>query len=96
MDVVEDSELAIDAYSTGNVREKDGERCLRLYGLLQALFLQQDAVINLCESLKIQKKIEDYPKLKEIREIRNDSAGHDCVPDLVESSLFTAARSIIF
>jgi transcription termination factor NusB len=38
--------------------------------------LQQDAVINLCESLKIPATIDNYPKLKEIREIRNESIGH--------------------
>jgi len=76
MDVIEDSELAITAYSEGNFRESDGDKLLVIYGLLQALFLQQDAVINLCESLKIHETIDNYPKLKVIREIRNDSIGH--------------------
>lgn len=76
MDVIEDSELAIAAYSEGNFRESDGDKLLVIYGLLQALFLQQDAVINLCESLKIHETIDNYPKLKVIREIRNDSIGH--------------------
>lgn len=76
MDTIEDSELAVCAYSEGNFRDNDGDKYLVIYGLLQALFLQQDAVINLCESLKISKKIDDYPKLKEIRELRNDSIGH--------------------
>jgi len=76
LDVIEDSQLAIDAYSTVEFGKSDGANYLALYGLLQALFLQQDAVINLCESLKIAETIDNYPRLKEIREIRNDSIGH--------------------
>lgn len=79
MDVVEDSELAIKAYFEyfeEKYENSDGIKYLFIYGILQALFLQQDSVINLCESLKISKKINDYPKLREIREIRNDSIGH--------------------
>lgn len=76
LDVIEDSQLAIDAYSAVEVGKSDGANYLTLYGLLQALFLQQDAAINLCESLKIQQTIDNYPRLKEIREIRNDSIGH--------------------
>lgn len=79
MDVVEDSELAIAAYSeysVGKFGNSDGIKYLSTYGMLQALFLQQDSVINLCESLKIPTKFEDYPKLRDIREIRNDSIGH--------------------
>jgi hypothetical protein len=76
LDVLGDSQLAIDAYSTVEFGKSDGANYLALYGLLQALFLQQDAVINLCESLKIPETIDNYPRLKEIREIRNDSIGH--------------------
>ncbi|PKP61439.1 hypothetical protein CVT91_03255 [Candidatus Atribacteria bacterium HGW-Atribacteria-1] len=53
LDVIEDSDLAIDAYLNREFSKDDGEKYLRLYGLLQALFLQQDAVANLCESLKL-------------------------------------------
>jgi hypothetical protein len=60
----------------GGFGASDGARYLAVYGLLQALFLQQDAVINLCESLGIPETIDNYPRLKEIREIRNMSIGH--------------------
>jgi hypothetical protein len=76
LDVIEDSQLAIDAYSTKESGRSNGANYLALYGLLQSLFLQQDAVDNLCESLKIPETISNYPRLKEIREIRNDSIGH--------------------
>lgn len=50
---------------------------LHIYGILQALFLQQDAIMNICKIFKILKKddiINDY--FKEIKDIRNSSIGH--------------------
>jgi hypothetical protein len=76
LDVIEDSELAIAAYSAGEFGASDGARYLAVYGLLQALFLQQHAIDNLCRSLGIPDTIYKYPRLKDIREIRNMSIGH--------------------
>lgn len=76
LDVIEDSDLAIAAYINSEFGTDDGEKYLRLYGVLQALFLQQDAVTNLCESLGLPNNLTSHPKLKEIRDIRNDSIGH--------------------
>ena len=76
LDVIEDSDLAIDAYINSEFGNDDGEKYLRLYGVLQALFLQQDAVTNMCESLGLPNNLTSHPKLKEIRDIRNDSIGH--------------------
>lgn len=76
LDVIGDSDLAIDAYINSEFGKDDGEKYLSLYGVLQALFLQQDAVTNLCESLGFQNNLIANPKLKEIRDIRNDSIGH--------------------
>jgi len=76
LDVIEDSDLAIAAYTNSEFSTDDGEKYLRLYGVLQALFLQQDAVTNLCESLGLPNNLTSHPKLKEIRDIRNDSIGH--------------------
>jgi len=76
LDVICDSDLAIDAYINSDFDKDDGEKYLRLYGVLQALFLQQDAVSNLCESLALQNDLTSHPNLKEIRDIRNDSIGH--------------------
>jgi hypothetical protein len=74
LDLIGDTELAIAAYHQTLDPADEGGSYLLVYGILQTLFLQQDAVRNLCEALKI-----DYapdPSLEEIREIRNDSAGH--------------------
>ena len=76
LDVIEDSNLAIKSYPRLNIRDSSGDCYLVLYGLLQALFIQQNAVEHLCESLKIRKLTDDYPRLKEIKGIRNDSSGH--------------------
>ncbi len=76
LDVIEDTEEAIAAYTTKEFGESKSAHYLAVYGLLQAIYVQQDAVINLCESLGIRERIDNYPKLKEVRETRNDIVGH--------------------
>jgi len=75
LDTIEDAEEAIKSFPTITIGST-GTLYLGIYGLLQAMFLQQDAAIHLCEALNIQESLANYPKLKEIREIRNDSIGH--------------------
>lgn len=75
MDVIGDTTLAVDAYLKNITESKtDGELYIVIYGILQVLFVQQDALGNLSESLHI-KFVKDS-LLKDIREIRNDSIGH--------------------
>jgi hypothetical protein len=76
LDVIEDTELAITAYIKREYKENTEGHYLAVYGLLQAFFAQQDAAINLCESIGISKKINNYPILEKIRRIRNDTVGH--------------------
>jgi len=74
LDTVGDTELAIRAYEQSRKPPTAADLYLLVYGVLQALFIQQDAVENLCQALVI-----DYVPdrlLKEIRDIRNDSTGH--------------------
>ncbi len=73
MDLIEDSQLAIDAYR-GPRSDSDGPLYLAVYGLLQAFFLQQDAVEHLGRALGIS--ISEDPELKAVRDARNDIAGH--------------------
>jgi hypothetical protein len=82
LDVIEDTEEAVTAYMAKEFGESKSAHYLAIYGLLQAIYVQQDAVINLCESLGIQEKIDSYPKLKKIREIRNDIVGHPTKRDM--------------
>jgi hypothetical protein len=74
LDLIGDTELAIAAYDRTPHFGGEGGGYLLIYGILQTLFLQQDAVRNLCAALKIG-YVPDA-MLEQIREIRNDSVGH--------------------
>lgn len=74
LDTIGDTELALDAYAGIAEPESDGEKYLMLYGVLQVLFVQQDAVTHLAEALDIPYTVD--PVITEIREVRNDSIGH--------------------
>lgn len=78
LDVIEDSQLAINDYKDLPDFNAYDKGYLYVYGVLQALFLQQDALVNLNFALlkdKINFK-KDYPELYTIRESRNNSIGH--------------------
>ena len=75
LDVIGDTEMAFDAYIEHlNDPATYGELYILLYGLMQALFIQQDAVKNTMESLGLE--YISHPILDDIREARNDSTGH--------------------
>ena len=75
MDAIEDTELCFDAFLTEDIdRADDGVKYVFVYGVLQALFVQQDAVQNFHEALNIP--YTQNPSLGSIRKIRNDSVGH--------------------
>ncbi|RLE31421.1 MAG: hypothetical protein DRJ61_11375 [Acidobacteria bacterium] len=74
LDAIGDTELALDAYAAVPDPKEDGALYILVYGTLQALFVQQDAVENLAESLGIEPETD--PLLKQIREVRNDAIGH--------------------
>jgi len=76
LDAIEDSEQAITAFGRSDFGKDVALGYLVIYGVLQASFLQQDAVWNLCEALDIPRDKSAYPSLSVIREIRNDSVGH--------------------
>lgn len=78
LDVIEDSQQAINDYLNLPEFNSNSRGYLYIYGVLQAINLQQDALKNLSGALfneKIDFK-ENYPKLYKIREYRNDSIGH--------------------
>lgn len=76
MYTVEDAELAIEAFENDTAIHDKGSLYLRTYGLLQALFLQQDAVRHLAEAVDLPFDLQGYPGLMEIRDLRNDVVGH--------------------
>ena len=73
---IEDSQAVIEDYKKIESTIKRGSY-LNLYGLLQGLFVQQDAFKTLFK-LCIDEKFDLFsiPELKEIREVRNNSIGH--------------------
>lgn len=74
LDVIGDTEIALDAYLNTPKSKNDGENYLAVYGALQVLFVQQDAVTHLAEALQV--KYTPDPLLDRIRDIRNNSIGH--------------------
>jgi hypothetical protein len=75
LDAIGDADLAIDAYlHVPEAAPGDADMYLRTYGVLQALVLQQDAVAHVAESIAFPYELD--AELKEIREVRNNAAGH--------------------
>lgn len=85
LDVIGDTEEAITAFEAKDFGDSTAVHYLVVYGLLQAIYVQQDAVNNLCQSLAIPEKINNYPTLLKIREIRHDAAGHPTKRDKPKS-----------
>ena len=74
MDTIQDTEEALESFLTKDNDSSDtGSRYLLVYGALQALFIQQEAVKNLHESLGIP--YTEDSSLKEIRDIYMDTVG---------------------
>ena len=77
MDVVSDAESTITSYEQGVYSDK-GTLYLVLFGLLQAMYIQQGALENLVQALggDNQYKIGDEPEAEFIRQVRHNTAGH--------------------
>jgi len=76
LDTIQDTDIAIDSYKKMKFPKDMGRRYINLYGLLQALFVQQNAVETLCESIGITFCANDISDLHYVRDIRNKSTGH--------------------
>lgn len=76
VDIIDDVDLALTAHLGNKFPGNDGERYLRIYGVMQGLFLQQDALLDLIKAIHPRKKIKENDVLKDIREARNASVGH--------------------
>jgi len=74
LDVIGDSTSAAKSYVESDFPEDDGLKYLSIYGLLQALILQQDATKHTANSLNIEHKRSNF--LESVRSLRNDAAGH--------------------
>lgn len=81
IDLIEDSQIAIGEFENAKSLGKKGRSTLLIYGLLQSLFLQQDGLYHLykCvvnENIKQTDFFNTFSFDKNIREVRNDIAGH--------------------
>lgn len=76
IDVIDDVEMAIDSYERGAFPKEPGEQYLRVYGILQALYVQGDAVENFVEAIRPAIQIKAVDVFKDIRQARNASVGH--------------------
>lgn len=74
LDCIGDTYMALVSYLNSDFPHEVGLRYIYLYGLLQVLFVQQDASKDMSTSLKIQ--IINNKDLNKIRNIRHDSIGH--------------------
>lgn len=79
LDVVGDSLLAIESYHKGNYPDDLGLKYVYTYGVLQALFLLQDAVRHLSEAFAITYQPSQI--LLDIRNMRNAAIGHPTKQD---------------
>jgi hypothetical protein len=76
MDIIDDVESAMTAYLGNDFPEATGEKYLRIYGVLQGLFIQQDALVDLIKAIHPSKDIRLKDVLSDVREARNASVGH--------------------
>lgn len=77
LDNLDDTCLALLDYESQGFGKNNGEKYLRLYGTLQAIFLQQDA-IHFLYKIFLKKELipESVSAWSEIRNIRNLTIGH--------------------
>lgn len=82
LDLIEDCQDAIGEFEAIEVNFVEGRSTLFIYGVLQSLFCQQDGLFHLYNCVLDDKmeRIDDFFDLfefnKEIRNVRNDIAGH--------------------
>jgi len=74
LDVIGDTEYAFVEYQEDTTKYRDGMLYILIYGLLQSMFLQQDAILNLAESMGLSLSLP--PELRVVRQLRNDAIGH--------------------
>lgn len=79
LDLLGDTAEAVAAYQDKSAPDHSsnaGDHYLRLYGLLTAFHLQQDAGTNLAKALSLKMTCFDYPQLRNVRDARTAVAGH--------------------
>ena len=76
LDTIEDTDLAIEAYRTQAFPEHPGQKYLWVYGVLQCLVVQQDAVRHLGECFGLHLNPNQDDGARSVRVLRNSVTGH--------------------
>jgi hypothetical protein len=76
LNIIDDVDLAIKAYVDADFPATPGEQYLRVFGIFQALFVQQDALRHFVEVILPGSHTTFIDVLKDVREARNASVGH--------------------
>jgi hypothetical protein len=94
LDVIGDTEFGLTAYLEHPAIEDTGLCYLHVYGALQLLQTQQDAVEQVCRALGVRPKAS--PKIPAIREVRSSAVGHPTAQqeDNVTKSNFIVRASL--
>lgn len=97
MDTIGDTTLAVEYFKETGIGQDVGENYLKLYGLLQAIYLQQDAIKFLFQVIKKcfdeKNELRDWSVYQkeswnELRSYRNLSVGHP-----IENKTFERGRT---
>jgi len=78
-DAFDDADLAVQAFGLDDFQEDIGRQYIQIYGVLQAAYLQQHALMRLFDACGLGRL--DLPEgMSKLREIRNRAAGHPGPP----------------
>ncbi|ELC7282405.1 hypothetical protein RJO76_003526 [Aeromonas veronii] len=86
LDTLGDTGLALKSYFESEYPVNVGLSYIYTYGLLQALFIQQDAMSHLSEAFEVPYSLSD--ELKNIRAVRNASIGHPTKNQVKKTTCF--------
>lgn len=87
LDVISDTIMAVLSYCSSPYPKDTGLQYIYTYGLLQSLFIQQDAVKNLTKAFGQEYQISE--QLKHIRNIRNSAIGHPTYEPVKKNVFYT-------
>ena len=91
MDIIGDTDTAIVSYRQLEPSDDVGILYLTTYGLLQVLFVQQDAIRHAAEAVDFNYTFSQ--ELRDIREVRNCAVGHPARRDRPRTESFGIVRT---
>lgn len=89
LDTLTDAQCAINAYRAIKSGTEKIELYLPIYGVLQAMILQQDALANVAAIFGMKSSPMENSCIREIRDIRNKIAGHPTEKSSKEEGVLT-------